>query len=205
MLSERKGEILNRTVLEYIGTAQPVSSQYLEERYGFGISPATIRNDMKWLEQQGFLTQPHVSAGRMPTDKGYRFFVDSVFEEEDVQEQLSITNITLRDLAAATHNLIMWNSANTFWKEGWELLLEEPEFEERENRKLFANFVKDVEGWQNRVRTSSMRIFIGEENPFSKVRDFSIIISGEISIVGPKRMAYDKNISLMKSLWKKGK
>src|SRR5262245_2410406 len=76
MLDERKTAILSAVVQEYIATALPVGSTHISDAPGVGVSPATVRNEMAVLEQEGYLTQPHTSAGRIPTDKGYRFFVD---------------------------------------------------------------------------------------------------------------------------------
>lgn len=78
MLDERKASILRAVVEEYIQTAQPVGSGHVARAPGMSVSPATVRNDMAMLEQEGFLQQPHTSAGRVPTDKGYRYFVDSL-------------------------------------------------------------------------------------------------------------------------------
>ncbi|MBA4320031.1 MAG: heat-inducible transcriptional repressor HrcA, partial [Flavobacterium sp.] len=80
MLTERQTEILNRLIQEYIYSAKPVSSQLLEKKHNFGICPAMLRIEMQKLTEQEFLFQPHTSAGRTPTDKGYRFFVDKLFE-----------------------------------------------------------------------------------------------------------------------------
>ena len=76
MLDERKTAILGAVVQEYIATAQPVGSSHVAGASGVGVSSATVRNEMAVLEQEGYLVQPHTSAGRIPTDKGYRFFVD---------------------------------------------------------------------------------------------------------------------------------
>src|SRR5512143_2705468 len=76
MLDERKTAILRAVVQEYIETAQPVGSGHVASAPGVRVSSATVRNEMAVLEQEGYLTQPHTSAGRIPTDKGYRFFVD---------------------------------------------------------------------------------------------------------------------------------
>ena len=76
MLDERKTAILSAVVQEYIATAQPVGSSHIAGASGVGVSSATVRNEMAVLEQEGYLVQPHTSAGRIPTDKGYRFFVD---------------------------------------------------------------------------------------------------------------------------------
>jgi heat-inducible transcriptional repressor len=78
MLDDRKAAILRAIVQEYVETAQPVGSAHLARRSGLNVSPATIRNEMAVLEQEGYLAQPHTSAGRVPTDKGYRAFVDQM-------------------------------------------------------------------------------------------------------------------------------
>ncbi|MBA3287142.1 MAG: heat-inducible transcription repressor HrcA [Acidimicrobiia bacterium] len=76
MLDDRKTAILSAVVQEYITTALPVGSTHIADAPGVHVSPATVRNEMAVLEQEGYLVQPHTSAGRVPTDKGYRFFVD---------------------------------------------------------------------------------------------------------------------------------
>ncbi|GAA0968108.1 heat-inducible transcriptional repressor HrcA [Actinocorallia libanotica] len=78
MLDDRKLAILRAIVEDYVSTNEPVGSKALAERHALGVSPATVRNDMAVLEEQGYITQPHTSAGRIPTDKGYRLFVDKL-------------------------------------------------------------------------------------------------------------------------------
>ena len=76
MLDERSRTLLKTLIERYIADGQPVGSRALVERHNLGVSPATVRNDMAVLEEEGYITQPHTSAGRIPTDKGYRLFVD---------------------------------------------------------------------------------------------------------------------------------
>ncbi|GAA2854493.1 heat-inducible transcriptional repressor HrcA [Streptosporangium fragile] len=76
MVDDRKLAVLRAIVEDYVSTNEPVGSKALTERHNLGVSPATIRNDMAVLEEQGYIAQPHTSAGRVPTDKGYRLFVD---------------------------------------------------------------------------------------------------------------------------------
>src|SRR5690242_14864561 len=76
MQEERRLAVLRAIVEDYVETEEPVGSKALVERHSLGVSPATVRNDMAALEDEGFITQPHTSAGRVPTDKGYRLFVD---------------------------------------------------------------------------------------------------------------------------------
>jgi heat-inducible transcriptional repressor len=82
-LTERQREILLRVVEEYVATGQPVGSKNLVERAGMRVSPATVRAELAELERLGLLTHPHTSAGRIPTDRGYRFYVDRLLERQD--------------------------------------------------------------------------------------------------------------------------
>src|SRR5690554_3963153 len=78
MVSERGLEVLRVIVQDYVATREPVGSKAIVERHGFGVSSATIRNDMAALEDDGLIAAPHTSSGRIPTDKGYRAFVDQI-------------------------------------------------------------------------------------------------------------------------------
>ena len=224
LITDRQKDILDKIIQEYISSAEPVPSQSLEKKYDFGLSPATIRGEMHKLTEEGFLYQPHTSAGRVPTDKGYRFFVDNLLNKEfnifsaenwfakELDDSLKI-------IQKLTDNLAYHSGALTFgydrnddilWKEGWEEILKEPEFEERN---YLINFTKFSENFENNIKKleidSGIKIYIGKENPFSKTKEFAII-STEctlpdhhviiLSLLGPKRMAYDKNIGLMNSL-----
>ncbi len=81
-MTDRKIRVLKTIIQEHILTAEPVGSRTLAKKYDFGFSPATIRNEMADLEEMGFLEQPHTSAGRIPTDMGYRFYVNSLEKSE---------------------------------------------------------------------------------------------------------------------------
>ncbi len=93
MLEERRLAVLRAIVEDYVSTEEPVGSKALVERHSLGVSPATVRNDMAALEEEGFITQPHTSAGRVPTDKGYRLFVDrlSTVKPMSVAEKRAIS------------------------------------------------------------------------------------------------------------------
>src|SRR5512135_632839 len=84
MLDERSKKVLYAVIQCYINSAGPVGSRVVTKKYDFGLSPATIRNIMSDLEELGYLSQPHTSAGRVPTDSGYRFFVDSLGAEKQL-------------------------------------------------------------------------------------------------------------------------
>ena len=242
-LTKRQGKILNKIVEEYIASAEPVSSKLLEKKYDFGVCPATIRIEMQKLTDSGFIFQPHTSAGRVPTDKGYRFFVDSLFARQNFAEQnlggfekgfqkekdiLRMEDLidkemgdTVKFLQSLTKNLASFSSnlalgyifgEDILWKEGWEEVLREPEFQETN---LISDFTDVIQRFENEIEdfkvNSGIKVYIGKENPFSKTKEFSIIISGchfpsnekgVLAIAGPKRMAYDKNINSLNSLTK---
>lgn len=120
MLDERKLTILRAIVTDYVSMQEPVGSRALVERYALDVSPATVRNDMAVLEEEGYITQPHTSAGRIPTDKGYRLFVDrlgqvkplSTAERRAIQSFMDgVVDIddlvarTVRTLAQITHQV----------------------------------------------------------------------------------------------------
>lgn len=80
-LTDRQEKILNTLVKEYLDIAEPISSGLLKERCSLDISPATIRNELQELTDLGYITQPHTSAGRVPTNKGYRYFIEVTFDQ----------------------------------------------------------------------------------------------------------------------------
>ncbi|MFD6326218.1 heat-inducible transcriptional repressor HrcA [Streptomyces sp. NPDC058442] len=113
MLSERRLQVLRAIVQDYVGTEEPVGSKALTERHNLGVSPATVRNDMAALEDEGFIAQPHTSAGRIPTDKGYRLFVDKLagVKPMTAPERRAIQNflegaVDLNDVVARTVRLL---------------------------------------------------------------------------------------------------
>lgn len=228
-LTERQSQILNEIVEQYINSAKPVSSQLLEKKHHFKVCPATIRIEMQKLTDSGFISQPHISAGRMPTDKGYRFYVDNFLEKDFFEDSnLGIdelmdgeANDAIKTLQIITKNLASFSSSlalgyllneKLLWKDGWEGVIQEPEFKENGFLSRFAEAVKNLEKEMEDMKlNSAIEVFIGKENPFPKAKEFSTIISrchfpggeGFLAIVGPKRMTYDKNINYLKSLMNK--
>ena len=86
MLSDRRQRVLAALIEEYVARALPVGSRTLTERYELGVSPATVRNELSALEYEGYLSQPHTSAGRIPTDIGYRAFVDDLIASGAIRD-----------------------------------------------------------------------------------------------------------------------
>ena len=113
MLSDRRQRVLAALIEEYVARALPVGSRTLTERYELGVSPATVRNELSALEYEGYLSQPHTSAGRIPTDIGYRAFVDdliasgTICDDERSREAVS----RLRNSARELDDLLMQTSS----------------------------------------------------------------------------------------------
>lgn len=223
-------------VEEYINEGEPISSKFLVAKYNFKLSPATIRFELQRLTEDGYLYQPHTSAGRVPTDKGYRFFIDelmkpfslelcdsglikSIFEKAESDMEADVFNKELiKIMAQISKDLVMAGSLNDneVYYDGVLNLFQKPEF--RETRQIQGIF-EMVESFKNNLEefwgdienlVGDARVFIGKENPFYKAEDYSIIISkvefskekskeesGILAILGPKRMRYNKNISLL--------
>jgi heat-inducible transcriptional repressor len=113
-LDERKKQILHAIVNDYVTTAEPVGSRTISKKYGLGVSSATIRNEMSDLEELGYIEQPYTSAGRIPSDKGYRYYVDCLMEKEQltpmemkqVEVLFSRKNADLEQIVQATCHLL---------------------------------------------------------------------------------------------------
>lgn len=108
MLIDRKLKVLQAIVETYITKPTPVGSRFVTKRFDFNLSPATIRNIMADLEELGFLVQPHTSAGRVPTDKGYRFYVDSISEDnqKDIRRMSDLMANRIKAVHDGAHDLL---------------------------------------------------------------------------------------------------
>lgn len=111
MLNERRNRVLRALIEEYIGSATPVGSKTLVDRYELGCSPATVRSELSILEETGYVVQPHVSAGRIPTDSGYRNFVDEIIARSRDQEDEAAVDTTALSQAAEIDDLMRETSA----------------------------------------------------------------------------------------------
>jgi heat-inducible transcriptional repressor len=106
MLTDRRSALLNLIVQEYVNTAVPVGSQYVVRKHRIPFSPATVRIEMARLEEEGYIRQPHTSAGRVPSEKGYRYYVEALMEEQNLSrdEQEMIRH----QFHQAEHDLEEW-------------------------------------------------------------------------------------------------
>ncbi|HEX5429891.1 MAG TPA: HTH domain-containing protein [Patescibacteria group bacterium] len=231
----RHQKILAAIVKEYSETANPVGSKEIVDKYGLNVSSATIRNDMAQLEKMGYIMQPHKSAGRIPTDKGYRFFVNElmrrfelsekerkllraeVLKLQAAHEQLgrSISNLLAQASGQAAFALLPQDSSAT----GLSHIIGEPEFADAKTMKQVANLLENIGEHasklgmrdEGRVGGVSAEAIIGGENPVSVPKNLSLVVSnvkmkdgkkGVIGVIGPKRMSYAKNLSIIEYLAK---
>lgn len=229
-ITERQKNILQCIVKEYINGAFPISSQFLENKYDFGVSGATLRHEMLELSEKGFLDKPYSSSGRVPTDKGYRFLVDEMPKranngyglEVDLNNEISEglkdsaewSFHIAKNLASLSSSLaaVYFKEQEVIFKEGWEDLLKEPEFEDQNSIKSFTRLLEDFEkNIDDIVFRGGVQVFIGREVPFSRVRDFTVMVvecefpqnkKGILAFLGPKRMEYPKNIHILNT-WTK--
>ncbi len=196
--THRQKLILQTVVDEYIKNAFPISSDFLKNECDLEVCPATIRLDLVELTQHGFLQKPHISSGRVPTDKGYRFFVDSFFAEDQAEHQadktidsfyslfgemndmLKLSHEIARNLALASSNLgfVHFEDSDIFWKEGWEEIVKAPEFSNIDYFKYFMDLVNDFEKNIKKIqfkKDEKIKIYIGKELPL-KEKEFSVIV-----------------------------
>ncbi len=232
-MTERQKSILGVVVREYTETAKPVGSKVLVSRYGFDLSPATIRNEMKALEDARMIHQPHTSAGRIPTAKGYRFFVDALMQHVDLakqeQDKLEQKLKTIRQghdkvlqEAAGMLAQVSGNIALTEKEEeqafctGISNLLHMPEFSNVEKAcrmaEIFERLSEEVSKLDSKSKSDQeVAVYIGDESEVTEDLDCSLLVSkyqlpsgekGHIAILGPTRMKYSRNISLLKYMTK---
>lgn len=230
-MNSRQEKILSVIIEEYTETAEPVSSKSLAEKYQLDFSPATIRNDMVKLEQEGFLHQPHISAGRIPTDKGYRYFVEEIMGDQELslkdQKKMQaellklraqhnrLSRTTAKLLSSFSGSLAISGLEKDFSEFGIRELLENPEFKEVDEFCKVAEALdyidENIDTILKKVKAGETKIFIGKENPVKGISNCSMIVSpyqtkagekGVLAIIGPKRMRYAKNKSLVEYMKK---
>jgi heat-inducible transcriptional repressor len=223
---QRKISLLNKIIKEYIKIAQPISSKLLADKYNFKISPATIRHEMLKLEKEGYIFQPHTSAGRIPTEKAYHFYIKNFLKNKKIKKKdrnflnkikkkyqfLEMQNLikkigkAIADLSEETV-IITFNSQ--VYCIGLSNLFNQPEFIER---KLISDMLLTIDCLDKIVENFSIaneeiQILIGKENPFNKkcgiiminyAQKDSKINNNIFAILGPIRMNYEKNLALIK-------
>lgn len=216
MLSPREQQILRVIVNEYRSSAAPVGSQLVWQRYGLGISPATIRNVMAALTQAGYLRQPHTSAGRVPTEQAYRLFVEGAEASAPnaaEREKLSLrikkapnataaANVLTRQLAEVAGAVGVYVDADGVRVYGLANAFGHPEFQDIRVARYLAEVIDQAGEWLPKlaVEPGKVAMRIGEENQDYRARQVSVLAStdGEryYAVIGSTRMPYQKLLSL---------
>lgn len=222
-MTDRQAQILAAIIEQYAEVAAPVGSVMLAKL--FGVSSATIRAEMSRLEEAGMITQPHTSAGRIPTDKGYRFYVNRLSgAEEHPVEDRSVRAIQARvggagqqadrairsavdSLVELTHNLGLATIGDQLYLSGISNLFGQPEFISTTAVRQVAALLDNLEPWLREAAPHEpLNVYIGSENPIGKASGCSLIISrfrspysdqSYIGVLGPTRQSYGRVMSLV--------
>lgn len=226
-MTSRQADILASIIEQYAEVASPVGSALLAKV--FNVSPATIRSEMAELERMGYISQPHTSAGRVPTDKGYRFYVNAVQSQETevstnrldrgsraidtrvrhAGEPDQAIRAAVDGLVQLTRNLGLATIGGTLYMSGLTNLFSQPEFLNGSTARSVASLLDNLEPWLREAAPNQpLSVYIGHENPIGKTSGCSLIISkfhspysdrSYIGVLGPTRQDYRGAIALVKS------
>ena len=225
-MTERQQQILSAIIEQYAEVASPVGSNLLAK--AFNVSSATIRAEMAELERGGYIAQPHTSAGRVPTDKGYRLYVnrlseigsgETVIQSPRGERALSarvqsggMPEQTIRSavdtLVELTHNLGIATIGNQLYMSGLSNLFGQPEFIQAGQVQAVASLLDNLEPWLREAAPNQpLSVYIGRENPIGRSAGCSLVISrfrspfsdrSYIGTLGPTRQSYKDVMSLVR-------
>ncbi len=223
-MTERQKQILCSIVEQYAEVASPVGSSLLAKV--FNVSSATVRAEMADLERHGLIMQPHTSAGRVPTDKGYRFYVNNLAENtiETASERRAERALTARvqtgalpertirnavdTLVELTHNLGIATIGNQLYMAGLSNLFGQPEFMQANQVRQVAQLLDNLEPWLHEAAPNQpLSVYIGQENPIGRSAGCTLIISrfrspysdnSYIGVLGPTRQSYKDVMQLVR-------
>lgn len=225
-MTERQAKILATIIEQYAEVASPVGSVMLAKL--FGVSSATIRSEMARLEEMGMITQPHTSAGRIPTDLGYRFYVNAITEAQTneppkldrgakaIDARVSThgdradraIRSAVDSLVELTHNLGLATIGDELYLSGIGNLFSQPEFMSGTHAQSVARLLDNLEPWLREAAPNEpLNVYIGSENPIGKTSGASLIISrfrspysdrSYIGVLGPTRQSYGRVMRLVR-------
>jgi len=221
-MNPRQAKLLFSIINQYIKNATPVASKLLAGRGGFKLSSATLRNEMADLEKEGYLIQPHTSAGRIPTEKGYEFYLDALARQDmkltvreekkmsaALEEKESPEKMLAKVLAELTGEaVILAFGPRDVYYTGLSNLFAKPEFREHNLIYRLSEVVDHLDEMINEIferAEEEVKVLIGKKNPFSDA--CGALVSkyrgknkktGLVAVLGPMRMDYARNISLIK-------
>ncbi len=221
MLDTRKETILRLIIEDYIQTAEPVGSKQLAERHGLDVSSATIRNEMAFLEQEGYLRQPHTSAGRVPTEKAYLYYLQHVVESvpqahartlsastsPDESIEFTLRRVAKRLVDVSGETAIVAIDPRFGYYTGVSNLLAKPDFDDVDVLRSVSAMVDQFDDVVSKIYPTiddETVVYIGSQNPFGD-QMATIIVKyrlgraqeGLLGLVGPLRMDYGRNIALV--------
>lgn len=221
-MTDRQQKILSAIVEQYAEVASPVGSMLLAKL--FDVSSATIRAEMAELERLGLISQPHTSAGRVPTDRGYRFYVNSLAEQNQQRlpgraekaltarvQHAGAPERMIRNavdtLVELTHNLGLATIGNQLYISGLSNLFGQPEFISGRQAQQVARLLDNLEPWLREAAPNKpLSVYIGQENPVGRSAGASLIISrfrspfsdrSYIGTLGPTRQSYRDVMALV--------
>ncbi len=227
-MEERTQKLLSSIIKEYIRTAEPVSSKLLVDKYKLGVSPATVRNEMVYLEQEGYIAQPHTSAGRVPTEKGYQFYIENFLEPKNIkkaqnkaleklvnkprQHHRDLVKNLAREIAENSGQMIFVGFGDgNFYYTGVSNIFSQPEFIEQE---MIHDLSRMIDHFEEAIQKSfnltddEVRVMVGSSNPFN-ARCSTVVVNydsgedqGVFGLLGPMRMDYDENMALVEYIKK---
>jgi transcriptional regulator of heat shock response len=224
-LNERKSALLSAIIKEHISTGQTVASKALVDKRGFSLSPATIRNEMGDLEESGYIYQPHTSAGRIPTEKGWKFYIenflksveltqqektalDKILKEHGLSYEGAVKNVAKQMAELSREAIFVGFSADDFYYTGLSHLFAHPEFQKIDLVCHLSEVVDHLDEVMNKMfdeMNEEVKIMVGSENPFGKecgsiVTGYTFGDKGKglFGILGPMRMDYENNLALIK-------
>ncbi|MFH1426140.1 MAG: HTH domain-containing protein [Candidatus Kerfeldbacteria bacterium] len=221
---QRQLALLQAIIQEYIKTAKPVGSKALAEEHAFDCSSATIRNDMTALEDEGYIMQPHTSAGRVPTEQGYQFYIENFMHQKelnrrqretldsaadrqtlDVADRMKRMAKTVADMT--NEAVIVSIGPHNYFYTGISHLFRKPEFAEMEMVMAMNELFEDMDkmrGMLDDIMSDDISVMIGHDNPFSANCAFlasKYLLNedavGMMGILGPMRMDYDTNLAIL--------
>lgn len=222
IMTDRQNQILRAIVEQYAEVASPVGSSLLAKV--FNVSSATIRAEMAELERSGFIAQPHTSAGRIPTDKGYRLYVNSLSDTQQSPTERrgeralaarveggGLPERTIRNavdtLVELTHNLGIATIGNQLYMSGLSNLFGQPEFAGGNQVQQVARLLDNLEPWLREAAPNEpLSVYIGAENPIGRAANCTLIISkfrspysdrSYIGVLGPTRQSYRNVMGLV--------
>lgn len=229
-ITHRQAKVLACIVKLHSETGKPVASKELIDKGFFDLSAATLRNEMQALEEAGLITHPHTSSGRIPTDEGFRYFVNqlmdhvqlSMKEQQELRKEIIKLQAVNTEIGRRLVKMLAMHSSQASFailpegvsSVGLSNILNNDQLLPEDTQEI-ARFFDDLDEYADQIiadySDKQPQTFIGKELTLSKGSDYSMIVSGVklpsgkkgvIGLIGPKSMKYPKNISLMEYITK---